>query len=699
MPNLPEDSKPDPKASSTNNLEDSLLVKVVGVYTLYREKKKQRGSLRSVCVQFCEKWIEYLKAITRLVWEVYTLAPVLFLLSVLGQLVQSTEDLILLHYETRIMRIIEIGISKGTVDTNAVVQAVGARILCVVGIKVLYILRSYAWSAVFNQEFFSTLTITCSVVGKLGLDMSMLAGNLKDDNISAGSVWYTVEALLSTTCRLFGLLSQLGFVYHLGRSSNYGTLFIFLCLAKPLLSRRFIFRMYAEPRIVETTNPHFIRMKSLEALAEKQFRSDIMSGNIYRKAQAALGDTPIIEPHMVLYTLGEESFMQAFFEAADDLPMVFCAALVIINPSKTSLSTIFSLRQSANSLKTSFFRMFYEISNLESKADVAVQLYEMEKKLAQTAVKDGELVYGVPEFETESKDVEKSVSRGMGIEVRDVSFSYPGGEANAKALDNASFSIAPGQLVVIVGANGSGKSTFIKLLSRLYNASSGEILVDGVDITKYKLGSIRQAMAMLTQDHHLYPLSIKENIGLGFAERMYDDEMVMDAAKKGGADTVVKRLAERMDTVLDPKGFQTAYKVLPTDKTALGEKLKSLKKTVDVSGGEKQRLVAQVARTFMRFNSGKVNLVAVDEPSSALDPEAELELFNNIRNMREGKTVIFVTHRFGHLTKHADLILCMDGGRVIESGTHTELMTMEGQYFKMYNIQAQAFEPKQEKMQ
>ncbi|KAG6844893.1 hypothetical protein H0H93_016324 [Arthromyces matolae] len=108
-----------------------------------------------------------------------------------------------------------------------------------------------------------------------------------------------------------------------------------------------------------------------------------------------------------------------------------------------------------------------------------------------------------------------------------------------------------------------------------------------------------------------------------------------------------------------------------------------------VSGGEKQRLVA--SRTFMRLQDPGIKFVAVDEPSSALDPRGELELFNRLRAEQDGKTMIFVTHRFGHLTKFADLIICMKDGAVVESGSHKDLLALNGEYAALYNIQAQAF--------
>jgi len=121
----------------------------------------------------------------------------------------------------------------------------------------------------------------------------------------------------------------------------------------------------------------------------------------------------------------------------------------------------------------------------------------------------------------------------------------------------------------------------------------------------------------------------------------------------------------------------------------LYKEMKKLFKKIEVSGGERQRAAA--ARSFMRFKSGKVKFVVVDEPSSALDAEGELRLFERLIAAREGKTMVFVTHRFGHLTKHADQIICMKEGMVAETGTHEQLIELRGEYAKLYNIQANAF--------
>jgi ABC-type multidrug transport system fused ATPase/permease subunit len=274
---------------------------------------------------------------------------------------------------------------------------------------------------------------------------------------------------------------------------------------------------------------------------------------------------------------------------------------------------------------------------------------------------------------------------------------------------------------VIVGANGSGKSSLVKQLTALYAPSSGSILVDDAPIGSYRVQDLRRATACLAQDHTLFPLSIGENIGIGRPEHVADRQLVEEAAAKGGAVGFMNNLAEGYDTVLHPVETKDWFGNPRTD-GPFNKILRLLERQKDVSGpcnclfpcpslmlcsgGEKQRLVA--ARTFMRIATGDVRLVVVDEPSSAMDPAGEYELFRHLREARQGKTMIFITHRFGHLVKHADLILCafasrlcisllmgsfrcMKDGQLVEQGTHQGLLNLGGEYAELYNIQAQAF--------
>jgi ABC-type multidrug transport system fused ATPase/permease subunit len=236
-----------------------------------------------------------------------------------------------------------------------------------------------------------------------------------------------------------------------------------------------------------------------------------------------------------------------------------------------------------------------------------------------------------------------------------VSFNYPTSQSTRPAIENVSITLGAGQLIVIVGANGSGKTSLVKLLTRLHDPSSGEIMIDGFRSDEYRVQELRRATALLSQDHALFPLSIRENIALGrpYAPDTHGDLAIAEAAQKGGADGFIRKFAQKYDTVLNPVQTKDSYGLNPQH--AIMKLHAKIEKTTEVSGGERQRLVA--ARTFMRISDEKVKLVIVDEPSAAMDPAGEYELFKHLREARPGRTMVFITHRFGHLTKHADLIL------------------------------------------
>ncbi len=177
---------------------------------------------------------------------------------------------------------------------------------------------------------------------------------------------------------------------------------------------------------------------------------------------------------------------------------------------------------------------------------------------------------------------------------RNLSFSYPGSQSIKPAISNISLSIKPGQLVVIVGGNGSGKSTIIKLLTRLYDPASPpeSILVDGLPLSHYRMSDLRQAMATLTQDHTIFPLSLGENIGLGCFQYVSSDSMIDRAAEMGGAKDLLDKLEKGKDTVLPSRHEALGFNLPDEDDHPLHILLKQLQKTIELSGGEKQRVVA-----------------------------------------------------------------------------------------------------------
>ncbi|KAL0067401.1 hypothetical protein AAF712_005630 [Marasmius tenuissimus] len=456
-------------------------------------------------------------------------------------------------------------------------------------------------------------------------------------------------------------------------------------------------------RVIETVNEDLHRYFSFEELVETDYRMDVISGDLVEhvinqraKSARAAGDMVFglrgAEDIFVRQYTGVgagtirnlQSIMTAVFEdCVEYMPMVYYALRVIRNPSEISLATITTLQTSMLSIRGTFSNFLIGVTELNRAAVELRGIYDLE--VVNNVVKDeGQLSY----------PGEKSSEEGMALELRNVSFRYPGSQNIDGALDDVSFKISAGELIVVVGANGSGKSTLVNILSRLYDATSGQVLLDGVDIKEYKLSEIRQAVAILTQDHQLFPgISLKENISLGDVHCAEDEveRRIAEGVRKGGAENVIGKLERGVDTVLDSRVLRYSQLVDEGDETnPLVIKMEQLERTSNVSGGERQRLVA--SRTFMRMQSNRIKLVAVDEPTSALDPEGELTLFTQLREARKGKTMLFITHRFGPLTKHADNIICMKDGKIVEFGNHASLMEMDGEYCKMYRIQADAFQ-------
>jgi len=252
---------------------------------------------------------------------------------------------------------------------------------------------------------------------------------------------------------------------------------------------------------------------------------------------------------------------------------------------------------------------------------------------------------------------------------------------------------------VLVGFNGSGKSTILKLLNRLYDPTEGSILIDGRDIKQLKLKDLRSCISTLFQDYTHFPLSIKENIGIGDPRHALDEDRIRQAAELGGALDVITNLKDGFDTFLS-RPVRDYYAGLPEGSRSLfGREIDydRVKKKVgrshdiELSGGQMQKLA--VSRTFMKSlgDDSKVGLLLFDEPSASLDPTAEHDLFERLRKLRGNKTMVFSSHRFGLLTKSADLILYMADSSVVEAGSHDDLLNLKGGYSKMYNLQAAQF--------
>ena len=244
-----------------------------------------------------------------------------------------------------------------------------------------------------------------------------------------------------------------------------------------------------------------------------------------------------------------------------------------------------------------------------------------------------------------------------GIRIERVSFRYPDNEA--WALQDVSLEIKPGEKVALVGENGSGKSTLVKLLCRLYDPTAGEIQWDGISLPSFESRELRRQIGVVFQDSMTYELTARENIWLGNTEHPIDAAAVDQAAAQTGAHDAFVRL---------PQGYETQ----------LGKRFEG---GVDLSIGEWQKVA--IARAFTRDSQ----ILILDEPTSALDPEAEFEVFERFYELAKGKTAILISHRLSTV-RMAERIFVLDRGRLIESGTHDELMNRSAKYARLFNIQA-----------
>jgi len=247
-----------------------------------------------------------------------------------------------------------------------------------------------------------------------------------------------------------------------------------------------------------------------------------------------------------------------------------------------------------------------------------------------------------------------------GFEFRNVSFAYPGSER--RVLSNFNFTLSPGQRIALIGENGQGKTTIVKLITRLYDPTEGEILLDGVDLREYDLDDLHAEIGVIFQDFMRYEMTASENIAVGRIEIPHTQEELEYAAEKSLASEVIAKLHGGYDQMLGRR-FEGG---------------------VDLSGGEWQKLA--LARAYLR----DAQLLILDEPTAALDARSELEVFERFAELTYGKMALLISHRFSTV-RMADRIVVLEAGRLVEEGTHSQLITLGGRYAAMFEMQAASY--------
>jgi ATP-binding cassette subfamily B protein len=247
-----------------------------------------------------------------------------------------------------------------------------------------------------------------------------------------------------------------------------------------------------------------------------------------------------------------------------------------------------------------------------------------------------------------------------GFEFRNVSFTYPG--TTRRILSNFNFTLSPGERIALIGENGQGKTTIVKLITRLYDPTEGQVLLDGIDLREYDLADLHKEIGVIFQDFMRYEMTARENISVGRIEIPHTEEEIQYSAEKSLAAGVIRKLRGGYDQMLGRR-FEGG---------------------VDLSGGEWQKLA--LARAYLR----DAQLLILDEPTAALDARSEMQVFERFAELTEGKMALLISHRFSTV-RMADRIVVLEGGHLVEEGNHSQLMALGGRYAAMFEMQAASY--------
>ncbi|CAK5279803.1 unnamed protein product, partial [Mycena citricolor] len=607
-----------------------------------------------------------------------------------------------LWYSGLLLNIVQEAVQNRTVDKAVLIRVALSRLICAAATRLLHFIQSQL-SRPLNGRIRRYYSVQ-SFRARARLDVPTYADaavqrQLENSTTSSRTsvAWNGVLSMLHLFSTALELVSQFSVLLTMLRDQRDGVLLAFLSFGDTLFRKKANQRFWSPVGVwaATTKDPDYIKLAGLSNLVfDMQHRKEIVAGGIgnylsesYKIATQRLGDsaTDFMQTFQNYHYNNRISLAGFLSDPLRELPQIVFTLRAVQHPSDIplSLASLNLITHTTSKFSRTLFDLFDESGSVAENLASIRRMYE-------TYTIPNQISNGQSSFPED----QQSLKSGISVEFKNVSFRYPG--SPQAVLNDVSFKILRGQLCVIVGANGSGKSTILKLISRLYDPTEGSILINEQDIRTFKLDDLRRATSVLFQDYTHFPLSIRDNIALGDPEHAEDSDRVEEAARMGGATQFIERLDEGFDTYLKrPVG--DVYSSLPLGtKTLFGRSVeyRSIRGAGGISsheqglsGGQMQRIA--LSRTFMRDDG--VGLLCFDEPSASLDPTAEHDLFERLRMLRGNKTMIFSSHRFGNLTRHADLILYMDDSVILESGTHDQLIRAGGGYAKIWNLQAQAF--------
>ncbi|KAG2084537.1 P-loop containing nucleoside triphosphate hydrolase protein [Suillus discolor] len=683
----------------------------IGIWDLYEARQTLARNRVSSILQTYTPIIYSVPLLVRMFKDVLSikrcsiLLPAYLVVEVLASLIPAVS----LWYSGQLLRLVESVMEARTVDTTVLVHFSAAHIICAVAMRFLKYSRDSMMPRLrlYIKQFYNERMLLSTVrLDLLAFQTLYRSHAVSDLNIGlafwhTSSVWNTIEMLTHIAIILIRLLSCLLVLSTVMWEQQDGLLLVVLSFLQYLLPWDSTGKAVVGSLVwaATTTNENLICMQGLkELITGSSHRREFVAGNFsehisarFREASQRIGHDAVEFPELKRFRSFKDCLSITFIirETMHVLPQIVFSLRVVKNPTTTpvSLASLIWIKQAFDP----YFSISSMFSILTTNLAQIRDLYEIENIRNQ-------VVDGTEPF----PENQQSLANGISVEFKNVSFQYPG--RDRCALRNVSFKIEAGQLCVIVGVNGSGKSTILNLISRIYDPTEGTILIDDRDIKTLKLADLRAAMSILFQDYSQFPLSMRENIGLGNPALAHEDDKVREAARLGGAEDFIDELPHGFDTYLD-RLVDDYYGDLPEGTTTLfghpvGSSSRNIIDSVHITGapgiqisrGQAQRLA--ISRTFMRSlvseTESSAGMLLFDEPSASLDPMAEHDLFERLRKLRCNKTMIFSTHRFGNLTQYADLILYIDE-TVQEKGTHVELMKKGGEYARIWNLQAKPF--------
>ncbi|MBV9763848.1 MAG: ABC transporter ATP-binding protein [Acidobacteriaceae bacterium] len=311
-----------------------------------------------------------------------------------------------------------------------------------------------------------------------------------------------------------------------------------------------------------------------------------------------------------------------------------------------SIGTLYFLTQSIMNASSNISQIFSTLSSIADQALFLTDLLAFFEMRPAVTSKPGALPAPRP--------------IRSGFQLENVSFVYPG--TTRQVLKGLNFRLEPGERIALIGQNGQGKTTIVKLMTRLYDPTEGRVLLDGVDLRDYDLEDLSREIGVIFQDFMRYEMTARENIAVGRIDYLSDDERIQRAAEKSLAHGVIERLPREYDQMLGRR-FEGG---------------------VDLSGGEWQKLA--LARAYLR----EAQVLILDEPTAALDARAEYEVFERFNELTESKMALFISHRFSTV-RMAGRIIVLEDGAIAEEGSHDRLMARGGRYAEMFDLQASSY--------